>query len=190
MTDLAVTGMLQDWRHSDAQFVVVNRNPAPVHDTLIRLGIAPAAIAILDGDSPIAEFVEGWEREANLDVIAALQANDDDDSPVVAAWSPEHAAAVIEIDTDASGRVVLRTEEPSPQQNPYRPRQGTESEPLRTSQLRDALVGATALHVRWPSGTEQAVGSNHTWRTEIGHSDRWRLLVPFGGPTEAGYRRM
>ena len=185
LTDLAVGGMLVDHINAEASVTIVNREPAPVREALERIGVDRDRIEEVGGDNAIPVFVSEWERQAAETLAAALPL--DENLPVVAAWSQTHAAAVIDVSLAGDAAVVV-TEPPSPDLDPFRPRQGDSTPPVRVDALRAVAGNARALRIRWHSGIEQPVVSTASVKRSEGHADMWRALVPAGGPLEAGYR--
>lgn len=188
LTDLSVTGMLVDHLAEEAELVIVNPDPGPVMASLARLGVEASRITAVDGQDAIATFVDELEAE-----VCASHARDltslDEDLPLIAAWSPGHGAAIVSLEVDGDS-AVLTAEPPNPDLDPFRARSGSDATPIHAAALRESAKRATRIQVKWHSGAVQDVVQHAEIARETGYSTRWMAIVPAGGPTEAGYRRI
>ena len=185
LTDLAVGGMIIDHINPEASVTIVNRDPAPVRDALERIGVGRDRIEEVGGDDAILTFVSDWEQQAAEALAAALPL--DENLPVIAAWSQTHAAVVTGVSV-VDDVTMLVTELPSPDLDPFRPRQGDLPPPVMVEALREVASKTRTLRIRWHSGVEQPVVSTASVKRSIGHAAAWRAFIPAGGPLEAGYR--
>lgn len=187
-TDLVTSGMLTDQLAGrDIAIDVVNPDPEPIIERLLRLGIEREYIRRFDGGGCVEEYVDALELERSREISQKL-ATGQENCPLLVGVG--HRAGVV-TDREIEGtEIKLKIEQPlttvdiatqSRNNGPNQP------EPLREAVLRELILnGFDHLSVSFMDKGEEKrarIVDLSTRSQSIGYGDgRWRILVPSAIP--------
>jgi hypothetical protein len=173
----------------DLTLTVADLSPQPIYRRLEALGIKSAPFGhrpqvsfttMLDGEQSIVEATTMLVDISARKVLQELVDNDlDADAPIMVAWNPEHAAAVIDAQL-IGGTLALTIEELTSIQIAARARFEPEAPPIvRMGRVRELITsGARDAHIELPSGVRSHFVSLETWHSATGVANKWYVFIP------------